>query len=97
MATFIFRYLLQAHSGYDLPWMSHRIFKKDDEGGGGEREEGCPTVESSMGTSKDASQNDTARQMSVIGGAPCHNKHHNLGNVNFQQFFTYLDKAHGTF
>jgi hypothetical protein len=31
----------------------------------------------------------------VWGGAKAHNAHHNEGGTHLQQFFTYLDRAHG--
>jgi len=56
----IVTYLLaESHSGYDLPWMSHRIYPE------------------------------------LLGGAPRHDKHHQVGKVYYQQYFKYLDDFFG--
>ncbi|KAL1510152.1 hypothetical protein AB1Y20_006483 [Prymnesium parvum] len=56
MVTYL---LCESHSGYDLPFMSHRLFP------------------------------------AVFGGSPRHEAHHRYGNVNFHQFFKWIDDALG--
>lgn len=32
----------------------------------------------------------------IVAGSPVHDRHHVVGNGNYQKFFTYLDKLLGT-
>jgi len=81
--------LTEAHSGYDLPFQSHRIFP----------------VRALLGLPHHVLQHVTAAckcsprrhpsPQGVFGGSPRHEEHHQSGDVCFHQFFMYLDDLRG--